>query len=101
MYKLALVSFLAVGLTACASDTSKLTSAKEDFNASVSRVIAYETGPRCSATVVDNCAPQATVDLLVEDVNGCNKTINDGEDASAVKSCTAKLNSDLSANKVP
>lgn len=100
MFKLALVSFLAVGLTACASDTSKLTTEKENFNASVSRVVTYETGPRCSATVVDNCAPQATVDLLVEDVNACNGIINAGGNADAVKSCTAKLNSDLSANKI-
>lgn len=93
----------ALALAACANDSelTKLTSAKEDFNKSVSRVVNYELGPRCSVTVTTNCAPQVTVDLLVADVNSCSDVIEAGGGSVAVRACNTKLENDLVINQVP
>lgn len=93
---------LVFSLAACTtSELYELTAAKEDFNKATQRVVNYELLPRCTDAVTAACGNQATVNLLVDDVNSCNTTINDGGNSGAVRGCTTKLEGDLSANKVP
>lgn len=90
-------------IAACAnnSELTQLTNAKEDFNTAVQRVVNYELGPRCSDTVTTNCAPQAIVDVLVEDVNSCASIIDKGGNSTAVRNCTATLTDHLAKSNVP
>ena len=93
--------FAAALLAACTtSEVGKLTSAKEDFNKATQRVVNYELLPRCSDTVLTGCGDQKVVNLLVEDVNGCNTIINSSGDSKAVRSCTTALENDLATNHV-
>lgn len=97
-----LVFMFVFALAACANDSelTRLTTAKEDFNAATQRVVSYELQAECTTVATPDCRDQAVVELLVSDVNSCNTTIESGGDSVAVRACTTKLENDLSINKI-